>query len=103
MDRYVRHFPLREFGGSYGQGRICLSSVLVVGAGGLGSPVSLYLADAGVGTIGIIDGDTVDLSNLNRQIAHDEKGCGVINKAISAANACKRHDFKWSTPKSVSV
>ena len=69
LSRYARHILLPEIGGA-GQAKITRAKVLVVGAGGLGSPVILYLAAAGIGTIGIIDDDTVDLSNLQRQIAH---------------------------------
>src|ERR1700760_2533290 len=65
--RYDRHFILSEFG-EEGQKKLKASSVLVVGAGGLGSPVLLYLAAAGVGTIGIVDFDVVDDSNLQRQV-----------------------------------
>lgn len=69
QQRYARHFALPEIG-EEGQLRLRHGRVLVVGAGGLGSPVLLYLAAAGVGTIGIIDGDNVDFSNLQRQIIH---------------------------------
>ena len=69
IERYSRHILLAEVGGK-GQAKLAQSRVFVVGAGGLGSPVSLYLAAAGIGTIGIIDGDQVDLSNLQRQIIH---------------------------------
>ena len=69
LDRYARHIVLREVGG-VGQRKLKDARVLVIGAGGLGSPVILYLAAAGVGTIGIADFDTVSLSNLQRQIAH---------------------------------
>lgn len=69
VDRYARHIVLREVGGA-GQRKLKDARVLVIGAGGLGSPVILYLAAAGVGTIGIADFDTVGLSNLQRQIAH---------------------------------
>jgi molybdopterin/thiamine biosynthesis adenylyltransferase len=67
--RYSRHILLKDIGVE-GQERISNGKVLIVGAGGLGAPVALYLAAAGVGTIGIVDGDVVDLSNLQRQIIH---------------------------------
>ena len=70
IERYKRHLVLKEVGGQ-GQQTLKAARVLVVGAGGLGSPVVLYLAAAGVGTIGVIDDDTVSLDNLQRQIAHD--------------------------------
>ncbi|MHB1127128.1 MAG: thiazole biosynthesis adenylyltransferase ThiF [Bacillota bacterium] len=73
--RYSRHIILQEMGGK-GQKKLLGSKVLVVGAGGLGSPASLYLAAAGVGTIGIVDSDTVDLSNLQRQILHSTADVG---------------------------
>src|SRR5512144_1708306 len=73
--RYARHILLDEIGGS-GQAKLLRSRVLVVGAGGLGSPVLLYLAAAGVGTIGVIDDDIVDLSNLQRQIVHAAERIG---------------------------
>jgi molybdopterin-synthase adenylyltransferase len=85
LQRYARHILLPEIGGA-GQARIRKARVLVVGAGGLGSPVILYLAAAGVGTIGIVDNDEVDLSNLQRQIAHTTARIG-LNKAESAARA----------------
>jgi molybdopterin-synthase adenylyltransferase len=69
IERYSRHILLPEVGGK-GQKRIAESRILIIGAGGLGSPAALYLAAAGVGTIGIIDGDAVDLSNLHRQVIH---------------------------------
>ena len=69
VNRYARHILLREVGGE-GQRKLLESRVLVIGAGGLGSPVILYLAAAGVGTIGVVDDDTVDLSNLQRQVIH---------------------------------
>ena len=67
--RYSRHILLKDVGVE-GQEKIRNGKVLVVGAGGLGAPVALYLAAAGVGTIGIVDGDVVDLSNLQRQVIH---------------------------------
>jgi len=69
LDRYSRHIVLREVGGA-GQAKLLAARVLVIGAGGLGSPLILYLAAAGVGTIGVADFDEVSLSNLQRQIAH---------------------------------
>ena len=85
LERYARHIVLRELGGP-GQKRLKQARVLVVGAGGLGSPALLYLAAAGVGTIGVIDGDVVDSSNLQRQIAHREEDIGTP-KVFSAARA----------------
>jgi adenylyltransferase/sulfurtransferase len=75
IQRYARHILLREVGGE-GQARLLESKVLVVGAGGLGSPLLLYLAAAGVGTIGVVDDDVVDLSNLQRQIVHATASIG---------------------------
>ena len=72
IERYSRHILLNEVGVE-GQQKILEGKVLIVGAGGLGSPIALYLAAAGVGTIGIIDGDVVDLTNLQRQIIHFTK------------------------------
>jgi len=69
IQRYSRHIILQDVGVE-GQEKISNGKVLIVGAGGLGAPVALYLAAAGVGTIGIIDGDVVDLSNLQRQVIH---------------------------------
>ena len=81
--RYSRHILLDELG-IEGQQRLLAAHVLVIGAGGLGSPVALYLATAGVGTVTIADGDTVDLTNLQRQIAHNLARVGEP-KASSAA------------------
>ena len=83
LARYARHVILDEVG-EEGQLKLLASKVLVVGAGGLGSPVLLYLAAAGVGTIGIIDFDVVDESNLQRQIIHATENVGVP-KVVSAA------------------
>lgn len=74
-ERYARHVALAEVGAK-GQERLLAGSVLVVGAGGLGSPVALYLAAAGVGTIGLVDGDTVDEANLQRQVIHSTADVG---------------------------
>lgn len=75
--RYSRHIILAEVGGK-GQQKLLDAKVLIVGAGGLGCPVGYYLAAAGVGTIGIIDNDTVELSNLQRQIAHNMASLGKL-------------------------
>lgn len=83
--RYDRHLRLDEFGPE-GQERLLASSVLVVGAGGLGAPALLYLAAAGVGRIGIVDDDVVDRSNLQRQVIHRDRDVGEP-KARSAARA----------------
>lgn len=76
IERYSRHIILEQVGGA-GQEKLLSSSVLIVGAGGLGSPAALYLAAAGVGTIGIVDGDNVDMSNLQRQVIHHTADVGV--------------------------
>jgi len=86
LERYARHIVLREVGG-VGQARLRAARVLVVGAGGLGSPVILYLAAAGVGTIGIVDFDAVSLSNLQRQIAHATGDIGRLKTESAAASA----------------
>ncbi len=88
LTRYARHILLPEIG-AIGQARLRAASVLVIGAGGLGSPLILYLAAAGVGRIGIIDDDVVELSNLQRQIAHGTPDLGRP-KALSAAEAARR-------------
>src|SRR5437763_9308734 len=87
IGRYSRHILLAEVGGA-GQAKLRDARVLVVGAGGLGSPALLYLAAAGVGTIGVIDDDRVELSNLQRQIAHTTERLGEA-KARSAALAAE--------------
>ncbi|HVY51639.1 MAG TPA: molybdopterin-synthase adenylyltransferase MoeB [Devosia sp.] len=88
IERYKRHLVLRDVG-AQGQLKLKSSRVLVVGAGGLGSPVLMYLAAAGVGTLGIIDDDRVTLSNLQRQIVHDTSRVGVA-KVESAREAIAR-------------
>ena len=86
--RYSRHILLAEVGGT-GQAKLRAARTLVIGAGGLGSPVMLYLAAAGVGTIGVIDDDRVELSNLQRQVAHttDRLGSPKVRSAAAAAQA----------------
>jgi adenylyltransferase/sulfurtransferase len=81
--RYSRHILLQDVGG-IGQAKLKAARVLVVGAGGLGSPLALYLAAAGIGTLGIVDHDRLELSNLQRQIAHTTDRIGEL-KAESAA------------------
>jgi molybdopterin/thiamine biosynthesis adenylyltransferase len=88
LERYARHIVLREVGGP-GQAALKRARVLVIGAGGLGAPVLLYLAAAGVGTLGIIDDDTVALSNLQRQVIHGTPEIGGP-KVESAAAAIAR-------------
>ncbi len=90
IERYARHIILEEVGGP-GQAKLLASSVLVVGAGGLGSPLLLYLAAAGVGRLGIVDDDRVSLSNLQRQVIHNNDALGVpkvesAERAITAIN-----------------
>ncbi|MCH9013060.1 MAG: molybdopterin-synthase adenylyltransferase MoeB [Proteobacteria bacterium] len=82
IDRYARHLVLPEVGED-GQAKLLRSGVLVIGAGGLGSPLLLYLAAAGVGRLGVVDDDDVDLSNLQRQIVHDTSNIGLA-KTMSA-------------------
>lgn len=85
VERYARHIVLREIGGP-GQRRLKEARVLVLGAGGLGAPALLYLAGAGVGRIGVVDFDTVDASNLQRQVIHRDEDQGTP-KAFSAVRA----------------
>jgi molybdopterin/thiamine biosynthesis adenylyltransferase len=88
LDRYARHLVLREIGGT-GQAKIRAARVLMVGVGGLGSPCALYLAAAGVGTIGLVDDDTVSLSNLQRQILFRsaDVGRGKVEAGAEALEA----------------
>jgi len=76
IQRYSRHIILNEVGGK-GQKKLSQAKILLIGAGGLGSPAGLYLAAAGIGTIGLVDGDVVDLSNLQRQIMHSTATVGM--------------------------
>ena len=90
LERYARHIVLREVGGP-GQAKIRKAKVLVIGAGGLGSPIALYLAAAGVGTLGLVDDDTVSLSNLQRQILFKTEDMGrpktqAAAEALTALN-----------------
>ena len=87
LERYARHIVLRELGGP-GQKRLKDAKVLVIGAGGLGSPALLYMAAAGIGTIGVIDDDVVDNSNLQRQVIHPDAAIGTP-KVFSAKAAMK--------------
>ena len=88
IDRYARHLVLRDVGGP-GQAKLKAARVLVIGAGGLGAPLIQYLAAAGVGTIGIVDDDTVSLSNLQRQVIHGTPEIGMF-KVESATAAVVR-------------
>ena len=90
IERYSRHIILPEVGGS-GQQKMLDARVLLLGAGGLGSPAAYYLAAAGIGNLGIVDFDQVDLSNLQRQIIHSTERIGMLKtesakKTIQALN-----------------
>lgn len=88
LERYARHIVLRDVGGP-GQRKLQQARVLCVGAGGLGAPLVQYLAAAGIGTIGLVDGDSVSLSNLQRQVLHGTADIGRL-KVDSAADAVAR-------------
>ncbi|MEX2430284.1 MAG: molybdopterin-synthase adenylyltransferase MoeB [Dehalococcoidia bacterium] len=88
--RYSRHIIMPQIG-SRGQRKLIDAKVLVIGAGGLGGPVALYLALAGVGTIGLVDFDVVDLSNLQRQVLHNSETVGMP-KVVSAVQTLKRYN-----------
>ncbi len=101
IHRYARHLVLPEIGED-GQAKLLGSKVLVIGAGGLGSPLLLYLAAAGVGTLGVVDDDAVDLSNLQRQVLHDTSSVGAPKTQSAAARLAEvnpevkvvRHDVR---------
>ncbi len=88
LERYARHIVLREVGGP-GQQKLKAARVLAIGAGGLGAPLIQYLAAAGIGTLGVVDDDTVSLSNLQRQVIHGTPDIGRL-KVESAASAVAR-------------
>ncbi len=88
LERYARHIVLQEVGGP-GQAALHRARVLVIGAGGLGAPVILYLAAAGVGTLGVIDDDVVSLSNLQRQVIHGTPDVGKPKVETAAAMICR--------------
>ena len=97
LERYSRHFLLPQVG-EKGQGKLLDAKVLLVGAGGLGSPAALYLAAAGVGTLGLVDMDVVDLSNLQRQVLHSNDRIGIpktesgkiaINQLSTRTSTCR--------------
>ena len=95
--RYSRHILLDEIG-IEGQEHILAGHALVIGAGGLGSPVALYLASAGVGHITLVDHDTVDLTNLQRQIAHRTSSVGQPKVASAACTAPMMPTMGENTP-----
>jgi sulfur-carrier protein adenylyltransferase/sulfurtransferase len=88
LERYSRHLVLGEIG-PRGQERLLASSVLVLGVGGLGSPAAMYLAASGVGRLGILDLDRVDLSNLQRQIIHPDSAIGRLKAEVAAERAAQ--------------
>lgn len=97
LQRYARHIVLPEVGGK-GQRRLLSSRVAVMGAGGLGSPILMYLAAAGVGTIDVIDSDRVDLTNLHRQVIHGTQGIGMAKtESAKAAIAAINPDVRVVT------
>ncbi len=110
LTRYSRHFVIPEVG-EKGQAKLLESKVLLLGAGALGSPSSLYLAAAGVGTIGVVDFDVVDLSNLQRQIVHATDRVGMLKtesleKSVKALNPnikVIRHDLRFSSENAMEV
>jgi len=110
LHRYARHIVLPEVGGT-GQVKLLNAKVLVVGAGGLGAPLLMYLAAAGVGTLGVVDNDAVELSNLQRQVIHTSERVGVP-KTESAEQAIKalnpdvrviRHQVRFEAHNAVEI
>ncbi len=110
IERYARHLVLQEVGGP-GQNTLKNSSVLVIGAGGLGAPLLMYLAAAGIGRIGIVDHDTVSLSNLQRQVIHATQHVGLLKTEsaalqISAINPhvmVEQYPFRLSTENALNL
>ena len=92
LERYARHIVLPEIGGA-GQQKLKRARILVIGAGGLGAPLLAYLAAAGVGTLGVVDDDTVSLSNLQRQVIHDSAAIGApkVESARAAIGRINPH------------
>ncbi len=100
LKRYARHISLKEIGEA-GQEKLLNAKVLIIGVGGLGSPAALYLAAAGVGTIGLADGDKVDITNLQRQIIHSMEDIGRNKTASAKARiAALNPDIKVETHES---
>ncbi len=97
LDRYARHMVLPDIGG-VGQMKLKRAKVLVIGAGGLGSPALMYLAASGVGTLGVIDDDTVDASNLQRQILHADDNLGAAKTASAVDNLYRLNPYVTVRP-----
>ncbi|WP_253282164.1 HesA/MoeB/ThiF family protein [Arcanobacterium phocae] len=110
MMRYTRHIRLTGFG-ERSQERVENSKILVIGAGGLGSPVLLYLAAAGVGTLGIVDDDVVDISNLQRQVLHTSEDEGILKtqsaeERLTALNPhvhIERHPYRITSENAAQI
>ena len=100
LERYARHIVLREIGGP-GQAKLKAARVLVVGAGGLGAPVLMYLAAAGVGTLGIVDDDAVSLSNLQRQVIFGTNDVGRPKAECAAAAVARLNPHVTAEPYAV--
>jgi molybdopterin-synthase adenylyltransferase len=110
LERYARHIVLREVGGP-GQAALGRARVLIIGAGGLGAPALLYLAAAGIGTLGVVDDDAVALSNLQRQVIHATPDIGApkVNSAAAAIKrlnphvAVERHDVRLTAQNALAL